>query len=159
MKLATDDLFVFIKWQCKNVWGYPPPHYIHVLDRDCLLYNPVLNASFYPNCIWITFWCWWSKVSLFVWASPCIGYHSCFIYVRPQFWVSHMSWSIDWGVSWVYWVFLDKCCVSVRTDSRFSFNLLRREYWKKTRTDVEKGHEHVVHICPFTQSYLFNPCS
>lgn len=38
--------------------------------------------------------------------------------------------------------------------SRFSFNLLRREYSKKTRTNVEKGYEHVVHICPFTQIYL-----
>jgi len=63
------------------------------------------------------------------------------MFVRPQFQVSHMSCCIDSDVSWVYSVFLDICYARVLEQAvGFLLFVLRREYSKKTRTNVEKGH-------------------
>lgn len=87
------------------------------------------------------FWCWCPKVPLFVCAPLCVGYHSCFMFVRPQFWVWHMGCCIDWDVSWVYSVLLNKCCDRVFKQAvGFLLFMLGREYSKKTGKNVEKGH-------------------
>lgn len=84
------------------------PHCLHVLDGDSILYNPLLDASF-AQTVFESLWMLLAQSAFICRTSLCVGYHSSSMFIRPQFWVFHISCTIDWDVSLVYSVFPDRC--------------------------------------------------